>query len=142
MDAIDQKSKDYFTSLLQAKGWTAIKETLDPYCYYDMEATSPTGKVWRFELKQRNIPSTAYGDAIMEQYKLNSFTRDAASFDQAALVTFFTDKWAISYIFQPMYQDTLYAAATTSFTNHTLKQKQMVHYKLDKTYSCGEDKSI
>lgn len=130
---IDHTSKDRFTAFLQAQGFTNISET-DQYCYYDLVAYR-NQKQYRFELKQRNVPSTLYKDTIMEQYKLNCFIKDMNQYSKAYLVTFFTDCWAISDIFTPKGQTAKVAQHTTSFADNSLVQKTFIHYNLDKVYS-------
>ena len=141
MNAIDQKSKDFFVGILRAKGWTEIKDTTT-YCYYDIAATSPTGKLWRFELKQRNMPSTRFNDTIMEMSKLNAFLKEKDQYDNAALVTFFTDRWTLSNILSPAYADTIEAAHTTSFQDQTIWTKEVIHYNFDQTFNYEKDQSI
>ena len=133
MKHIDSQSKEYFTDHLSRKGWTEIAET-DQYCYYDISAKAPNGRLWRFELKQRNMPSTRYNDTIMETQKLNNFLKDKDDYDGAALITFFTDRWTISNIFHPVYQDIIEASHTTSFEDNSIVQKSVVHYLFNKTY--------
>lgn len=134
MKQIDTKSKEYFTNYLSQEGWTNITET-DQYCYYDISALAPNGNRWRFELKQRNMPSTRYNDTIMETQKLNNFLKDKEDYDGAALVTFFTDKWTISNIFHPISQDIIEAAHTTSFEDNSIVYKSVVHYLFNKTFA-------
>ena len=141
MKNIDQESKDLFTGILTQRGYTNITET-EPYCYYDIAATSPTGKLWRFELKQRNMPSTRFNDTIMEMSKLNAFLKEKDQYDNAALVTFFTDRWTLSNILSPAYSDTIEAAHTTSFQDQTIWTKEVIHYNFDQTFNYEKDKSI
>ena len=51
----------------------------------------------------------------MEMSKLNAFLKEKDQYDNAALVTFFTDRWTLSNILSPAYSDTIEAAHTTSF---------------------------
>lgn len=85
----DPEGKVFFSKYLIGRGFYNIQTTTD-FCSWDLEAEYK-GVKYYFELKRRDIISTAWGDSICEQHKIDSCPDKKHTY----LVNFFTDCFTV-----------------------------------------------
>lgn len=132
------ESINYFINFLQRKGYSEVKKAEDRYSYFDISAEK-NGKIYKFELKNRNLKSTTYNDTVMEEYKYNKFIENN---DNGYLVTFFEDCFSVSNVrtFQSKIQKLANkitdstVSKTTDFINDQKVIKNFVVYNQDRKY--------
>ena len=83
----DIEGKQYFSQYLKHNGYDHISIPDAIFCPYDIEAYKG-GVRYIFELKNRPITSTRYGDSIIDSGKYNKLSKLDAD---VYIVNFFTD---------------------------------------------------
>lgn len=88
------EGKEWLMDLLKSKGFYDIldTDTISPYYHWDIEATSPKGERYVFELKNRTFSSDTFGDASLSKEK---YERLKECPYKAVYVCFWTDFWCM-----------------------------------------------
>lgn len=123
------EGKDWFISLLKAHNFTDIldTDTISRFYRWDVEATSPEGIRYAFELKNRSFPSTTFGDAAVNYDKYEKLT-DCPY--KAVLVMFWPDCFILIDVKScpPDNDITRDCARTTRFRDHTRGDNKMARW--------------
>ena len=83
----DIEGKIFFSHYLESKGYDHISIPDAVFCPYDIEAYR-NGQRYIFELKNRTVTSTQYGDSIIDSGKYSKLSQLDA---KVYIVNFFTD---------------------------------------------------
>ena len=131
----EQESIEYFKSELEGRGFTHIVPTskIDKFAYYDIDAEKDDKK-YRFELKNRDLLSTTYNDAVIEVHKYNEFVSHKDEYDYGVLVSFFEDCFTLSDINKWFKTSVKMGTHTTDFDDKKMITKHFLHYHQHKKY--------
>ena len=133
----DRIMREALVEYLNSKGYDAKEAPTKRY--FDVVAYKDE-REYRFELKYRNVDSKKFGDHIFELIKLQCFERDRKDFEDAYLVSYFTDGiLRISNVFND--EHTIIKRRSpkeTEFSNHNFVDKLFVSYTNFKDYKAPE----
>lgn len=134
------EGKSWFISFLKDRGFTDIidTDTLSQFTHWDIEATYKEER-YIFELKNRNHPSTKYGDTAINRDKYDYLIHSP---HKSILVTFFTDCWCLIDIKSRRPDSTFNRMCPhqTRFQDHHLMQKEMVSWSIQNMKLLSYDK--
>lgn len=120
----------YFTNLLNQNGYNAVPtQSINQYAFFDILSTDSNNKRILFECKNRRFQHDRFGDSVMEKYKLDKFLQKRNHFDEAYLVSMFTNVITISNVFSDYTTTYEWCPQTTDFQNNQMVKKELVHYQ-------------
>lgn len=131
------EGKDWFIKILRNKGFKVVDTDYYRRTFpWDIEAEKD-GKICLFELKNRDFPSTKYGDVTIEESKVR---RMLVTPFRCFLVYFFEDRWTLIDLRETPYStivkkhpkttrfqddDTI----TTTWARWDINNIRMLHYR-------------
>lgn len=129
MNPNDPEGKRLFGNFLISKGFYNIQTTTE-FCHWDIEAEYE-GQKYYFELKYRSVPSTKYGDAIIQQDKYEALK----NLPNCYIVNIYPDNKVAVIPIDAEHEEQQHLCQKTNNWDRTRVPKTLISYPLKPEYA-------